>query len=90
MTTQITVDNIKCGGCGNTVTKTIKSVSPNTTVKIDYETGTIHLEGDSLPMDTITSALSAKGYPLQGEGSITTTAKSYVSCMIGRMTKEAE
>lgn len=85
----IEVENIKCGGCANTINKKLtETFSPNR-VEIDIEQGKITLDADSLDMDAVEDTLRSIGYPKQGsaEGldNVKAKAVSFVSCAIGRM-----
>ncbi|MFA5927814.1 MAG: heavy-metal-associated domain-containing protein [Candidatus Margulisiibacteriota bacterium] len=60
----IVVENIKCGGCANSVQKGLLLNSKVKAVKIDVETGTVAIEGaDDLDMDSIKIDLRKLGYP---------------------------
>ena len=83
----ITVENIKCGGCANAIKNSLLSLENVDTVDVDVESGIVHIVGsDSIGRDKIISKLKSMGYPEPGKGSGITTATSYVSCMIGRVT----
>ncbi len=84
----IVVENIKCGGCGNTVTKTVKKVPEVSEVAVDVETGKVTYEASSDVSQQVQQLLEKAGYPTEGNGNIITTAKSYVSCAVGRMSKD--
>jgi len=83
------VDNIKCGGCGNTVTKKVKSFEGLSNIEIGVEEGRVSFEApDDFDVEAVKKALSKLGYAPQGTASTIQTAKSYVSCAVGRMTAE--
>lgn len=84
----IYVENLKCGGCANTIKKTISKIDGVQRVEIDNEESRIDIELDNsnIQLDLIKQKLKNIGYPERGaENSGFTTAKSYVSCAIGRM-----
>jgi copper chaperone len=87
----ITVDNMKCGGCANTITKSIEKIAGATSVNVDVEKGIVHFEGDTSLRDPVVQRLETLGYPLAGTASglhgAIETAKSFVSCAIGRVNK---
>lgn len=91
MTTEINVDNIKCSGCAKTVTNRLDQISSVSNVRVDVESGKISFDyqEDSNKTEVI-SSLKKLGYPLSGEGSGIDKAKSYVSCMIGKVSNLAE
>lgn len=91
MTTVINVDNIKCGGCAKTVTSRLDQISSISNVHVDVEQGKVSFDyiDDSNKSDVI-SSLKKLGYPLSGEGNTIDKAKSYVSCMIGKVSNLTE
>ena len=93
MKTQLSIDNMKCGGCANSVKKGLQSFPEVGEVKVDLEKGEVEVEyNDAFPLEKIKEKLLSMGYPekgsLEGFDKFTTNAKSFVSCAIGRMTKE--
>jgi copper chaperone len=82
----IQVEKIKCGGCGNSISTKLLSQKGVNDVKVDIESGTIKLSHEqSLELASIEQLLNKMGYPVVGENNLGAKAKSYVSCMIGRM-----
>jgi copper chaperone len=83
------VENIKCGGCANSITKKIESISGVTEVEIDVEKGGVGFTCEESLFETIKETLHSIGYPVVGsvEGfdKIKTKAKSFASCAIGKM-----
>jgi copper chaperone CopZ len=81
------VENIKCGGCMNTIRKGLEQMPGIAAAQPDNQTGTVAVDFDekAITADDIASKLSQMGYPLIGENTLGKKAKSYVSCMIGRM-----
>lgn len=56
-------------------------------VNVDIENGIVSLSTDeAVDKHKIVSKLHSMGYPEPGKGSGLTTATSFVSCMIGRVT----
>ena len=82
----IKVDNIKCGGCAHQIEKKLRQQEKVEDVAIDVASGEIKITGQVDESDVIT-VLRTMGYPLAGTGSAINTAKSFVSCMIGRVDK---
>lgn len=87
MNTTIKVQNLKCGGCANTITNKLSSLPNVTDVKIDVEESLVSFEYiDELTFESVIETLKISGYPQDGdENSFGTKAKSFVSCAIGRM-----
>ena len=84
----LTVDNEKCGGCSNRIEKKLQELEGVSDIEIDVETGAVSFESiEEGAMNLVESSLKSMGYPRSGEGGALDQAKSYVSCMIGRMTK---
>jgi copper chaperone CopZ len=87
METTIYIQNLKCGGCANTITKNITAIENITNVKVNVEESsvTFHYETD-VKLAEVKDKLQSLGYPEDGEAnSIGSKAKSYVSCAIGKM-----
>lgn len=85
----LTVENIKCAGCINTIKGAMLKMDGVKEVAIDLETQHIHLEGDdNMKQDIIVQKLASLGYPELGNNNIVRKAVSFVSCAIGRMDKE--
>jgi copper chaperone len=87
----IAVDNLKCGGCANTVTKSLEKVAGIKDVHVDVDQGLVSFDGEPASYSEAVQRLDNLGYPLRGSASglhgAVETAKSYVSCAIGRVTK---
>lgn len=90
MKVSIIADNIRCGGCVNTITKKLKTIDGvnSVNVAIEDQIVTIDTEDEAL-RSPIVKALLALGYPEQGsvEGlqALKGKAKSVVSCAIGKV-----
>jgi copper chaperone len=89
MTIQIKVENIKCGGCMNSIKNALLKIANVQEVSIDKETETI-LINSSLPFerDGVILQLSKMGYPEKGNNNLLLKAKSFVSCAIGNLTEK--
>ncbi|HFB99821.1 MAG TPA: heavy-metal-associated domain-containing protein [Phaeodactylibacter sp.] len=84
----VIIDNLKCGGCVNTVTKKMSAVEGVLNVKVDLETSTVEIEKeDAITRAFLLEKLGKLGYPEQGTSSFSQKAKSYVSCAVGRLDK---
>jgi len=93
METQISVDNLKCGGCASTIKKQIKLINGVMDVNVRPDEGMVDITYDeTLDMEKVKKRLFELGYPVagsaQGIEKLTTNVKSYVSCAIGRFNKE--
>ena len=87
MKSTIVIQNLKCGGCANTITTKISALENISNVSVDLETSTVLIEATSEEDIVIAKdKLAAIGYPSEGEdNSMVSKAKSFVSCATGRM-----
>jgi copper chaperone len=89
MSWTITVENIKCGGCANSISKALAAIPGVAGVVVDVEKGDIRVEAEEAARATVARRLLELGYPecgaVSGLGSAAAKAKSFVSCAIGRM-----
>ncbi len=87
METTIYIQNLKCGGCANTVTKNVSAIGNITNVKVNVEESSVafNYENDA-NLAEVKDKLQSLGYPEDGQAnSLGSKAKSYVSCAIGKM-----
>lgn len=86
---EIEVENIKCGGCANTIKGKLDALAGVSDVQVDIEHGRITLAAPDDARPRLIESLLASGYPEKGsvEGikAARAKAKSFVSCAIGRM-----
>jgi copper chaperone len=61
MTLQLTVPNMACSACGETITKAIKSLDPAAIVETDSKTKQVQVETQA-PEDAVKQAITAAGY----------------------------
>lgn len=87
MEQQYNVENIKCGGCVNSIQTALRKIEAVEKVAVDVENGTITITGNPY-REKIVKKLNEMGYPHRGNNNLAKKAKSYVSCAIGKMTKE--
>lgn len=89
MTYQIIVENIKCGGCANSIRSKMLDAELATQVDVEIESGTVHLHGDPARRDEAVALLAGMGYPetgsVEGIRAAAAKAKSFVSCAVGRI-----
>ena len=83
------VYNVKCGGCANTLITALKEEFGEVTVNLDVEPREITLDIKEDKMDELKTKLRSLGYPLttdelNGFDKVATTAKSFVSCAVGK------
>lgn len=84
------VENVKCGGCANTLITSLKEEFGNVEVNLDVNPRKITLDLEDSKKEALKLKLRSLGYPLSSDDlsgfqKATTTAKSFVSCAIGKM-----
>ena len=87
MQTTIHIQNLKCGGCANTITKGISSIETINNIAVNVEDSLVTFDyASDEKLIEVKEKLKSLGYPEDGEAnSLTAKAKSYVSCAIGKM-----
>lgn len=83
---KIEVENIKCGGCMNSIKTALLKIENVTEVTIDKETDTITINADN-DRAVFVNTLSSLGYPEKGHNTLLHKGKSFVSCAVGNLTK---
>lgn len=92
---EIAVENIKCGGCANSIRKQLLGLEGVEQVDVDVAQGVVCIAVDSAAseeglLEQVLLQLQKMGYPQVGsvEGLRATgaKAKSFVSCAVGKLT----
>ncbi len=85
----INIENLKCHGCANTITKGLNKIESVKSVSVDVPASSVEIlfDGGDENIETIKTKLSRLGYPESGHNSAVSVAKSFVSCAVGRVTK---
>jgi copper chaperone CopZ len=85
--TTIEIQNLKCHGCANTITKAITKIKGISDFSIDVPESKISFNTeDATLIDKVKTKLAKLGYPeADASNSTIQKAKSYVSCAIGRI-----
>jgi copper chaperone CopZ len=86
MTHKIEVENIKCGGCMNSIKTALLKIENVTGVAIDKETDTITIDADN-DRAVFVNTLSRLGYPEKGHNTLLHKGKSFLSCAVGNLAK---
>lgn len=83
----LNIQNLKCGGCAATITKSLSTIDGVSEVKVDNENENVSFQTDNETLvQKVKSTLQKLGYPsTDEENTILAKAKSYVSCAIGRI-----
>ena len=84
------VKNVKCGGCASTLKKSLLEDFGEVEVDLEVEPRKITLEIENEKLEALKLKLRSLGYPLTSDNlnsfqTVGTTAKSFVSCAIGKM-----
>ena len=84
------VQNVKCGGCANTLKKALKDDFGEVEVNLEKEPREITLELEDDKKENLKLKLRSLGYPLADDElsplqNVGAKAKSFVSCAIGKM-----
>ncbi|HEB81696.1 MAG TPA: cation transporter [Gammaproteobacteria bacterium] len=89
MAYQVSVENIKCGGCAGTIKKRLNELDAVNDCEVDIENGIVSIDGDESHKDEVVALLLKLGYPesgtAEGIAAAKAKAKSFVSCAVGRM-----
>ncbi len=89
MTKTYEVNNVKCGGCANTLITALEKDYGKVEVDLEVHPRKITLNIDESQEEALKVKLRGLGYPLvtdelSGLEKATTTAKSFVSCAVGK------
>lgn len=87
MTINLEIQNLKCHGCANTVTTKLLSLDGIKDVLVNNDTNSVSFKYENeSTLEEAKLLLNNIGYPLVGDkNALSTKAKSFVSCAIGRM-----
>ncbi|WP_420401734.1 heavy-metal-associated domain-containing protein [Flagellimonas sp.] len=86
MKIEFQVQNLKCGGCANTIVSKLEAMEDVEEVQVNPESGMVEVSYGSEPTAVaLREKLRTLGYPvLEDDNGVLLKAKSYVSCAIGR------
>ena len=80
------VDNLKCGGCANTIETKLSKMKGVEKVTVDPDNSSVVVEhSGECEREAFLQTLSDMGYPEEGTSNLLQKGKSYVSCVIGRV-----
>lgn len=85
------IQNLKCGGCVNQIKQKLKEIEGISTLSLNVDRSIICFAYEHLNvLESVKNKLRDMGYPIDNEtNTIREKTQSYVSCMIGRMNKNA-
>ena len=84
------VENVKCGGCANTLKTKLQDTFGDVEVDLEVSPRKITLEIENHQIKELKEQLRGLGYPLSSDElstlqNVGAKAKSFVSCAIGKM-----
>lgn len=87
MRTSIIVQNLKCGGCANTITSKLSLLKNVTNILVDIESSTVSFVAEnSNDAIRVKEKLKTLGYPsIEDANGVLSKAKSFVSCATGKI-----
>ncbi|SNR15771.1 heavy-metal-associated domain-containing protein [Tenacibaculum jejuense] len=87
MRNTVTIQNLKCGGCSNTITKKISLLNNISDVEVNVENSTVSFNyTNEEDIHLVTKTLCDLGYPEENDkNSISRKVKSFISCANGRI-----
>jgi len=86
-TENITIANLSCGGCVNTITKKLTAISGVEKVEVDLKTNNVSVNhNETVNRDQIKQILLLLGYPeATAKNGLLTQLKSMSSCLTGKL-----
>ena len=86
MKTSIIVQNLKCGGCAKTITNKLLEIDIISDVKVNVDESKVSFNANTeADVIVIKEKLKSLGYPsIEDNNSISSKAKSFVSCATGK------
>lgn len=88
MNYEISVENIKCGGCAGTIIKKINALEGVESTEVDIEAGIVKIDAIESLQASLAASLLKMGYPetgsIEGMAAAKAKAKSFVSCAVGK------
>lgn len=87
MKANLYLQNLKCNGCAKTIINKLNTLKGISSVVVNVEESSVSFEYlQESNLESAKTILMQNGYPEVGiENSITTKAKSFVSCAVGKM-----
>ncbi|WP_428225547.1 heavy-metal-associated domain-containing protein [Flavobacterium sp.] len=87
METKIHIQNLKCGGCATTITSKLSEIDTISNIIVSNEEDTVSfIYQEETDLNRVKETLAKIGYPELGHNNnLTTKAKSYISCAMGKM-----
>ncbi|WP_292949225.1 heavy-metal-associated domain-containing protein [Olleya sp. UBA1516] len=89
MNTSITVQNLKCGGCANTISTKLAELENISEITIDVDNSIVAFNhNNQTEAIAVKERLKTLGYPsIDDDNNLVSKAKSFVSCATGKLSK---
>ncbi|MFD1163467.1 MULTISPECIES: heavy-metal-associated domain-containing protein [Hwangdonia] len=89
MKSTLKIQNLKCGGCASTIVNRLGDLNDISEIKVDNTNDSVSFNYENEDnLEKAKALLTKLGYPVVGDkNALTTKAKSFVSCAVGRMGK---
>ncbi|TMU54781.1 heavy-metal-associated domain-containing protein [Flagellimonas algicola] len=86
MKIEFQVQNLKCGGCANTIVSKLEAMEDVKEVQVNPDSGMVKVSYGAEPTAAVLrEKLRTLGYPvLEDDNGVLLKAKSYISCAVGR------
>ena len=83
------IQNLKCGGCKRTIENKLSNIKNISEVEVNQDDESVSFDFHTThDFERAKHILEMIGYPILGaDNKLTTKAKSYVSCALGKMNK---
>lgn len=81
--TILEIENLKCNGCKNTITKSLLKIEGIGEVNVDLDANSISFSGNA-SIELVEKELEKLGYPIKGKNNFWNKTKSVVSCATGK------
>ncbi|WP_353780200.1 cation transporter [Winogradskyella sp. 3972H.M.0a.05] len=87
MQSTLNIQNLKCGGCANTIITRLNQLEGIDAVTVDNDTDSVSFSyQNESDIENASALLSKLGYPIEGDvNTLGKKAKSFVSCAVGRL-----
>ena len=86
MTTEINIENLKCGGCAATIIKGLTALEDVTEATVNVAESIVTIASNKDVKEAVKVKLAKLGYPEVGDkNTVLHKAKSFVSCAVGRI-----
>lgn len=86
MAQELEIQNLKCGGCANTIETELMKIDGVTNVSVDENESKVRFESNKDVVSPVIERLKQLGYPVADEeNTIINKATSYISCVRGRV-----